>query len=145
MMKNEFSQLNLFALPIYKIKIDPTSYDKEKIINDILYNKNLKNTRNDPHQKIGKDISNIHHSYKDSNNEDFRSIDYKKLIVVYTEIFNKFLSKEIKYIPWCDNLAEETYEIKDELIEINKNVNYYEGYEKSKKEDIEFLDSKRIK
>ncbi len=37
------------------------------------------------------------------------------------------------------------FKIDPKLIEINKNVNYYEGYEKSKKEDIEFLDSKRIK
>ena len=39
---NEFSQLNLFAFPIYKIRIDPTSYDKEKIVEDIKYNKSLK-------------------------------------------------------------------------------------------------------
>ena len=39
---NEFSQLNLFAFPIYKIRIDPTSYDKEKIVEDIKYNKNLR-------------------------------------------------------------------------------------------------------
>ena len=37
------------------------------------------------------------------------------------------------------------FKIDPKLIEINKNVNYYEGYEKSKNEDIEFLDSKRIK
>ena len=43
---NDFTKTNLFSCPIYKIRIDPNSYDKEKIINDILYNKNLKNTFN---------------------------------------------------------------------------------------------------
>ena len=58
-MKNNFEKNLLFACPIYKFRIDPNSYDKEKIINDILYNKSLKNTRNDPHQKIGKIIINV--------------------------------------------------------------------------------------
>ena len=94
-MKNDFTKTNLFSCPIYKIKIDPNSYDKEKIINDILYNKSLKNTRNDAHQLIGIDCSDIHHSYRDFDNEDFRSINYEKLIVVYTEIFEEFFNKEI--------------------------------------------------
>ena len=57
----DFTKTNLFACPIYKIRIDPNSYDKEKIINDIKYNKSLKNIRNDPHQNIGSP-SDIHHS-----------------------------------------------------------------------------------
>ena len=31
------------------------------------------------------------------------------------------------------------------LININKDIDYYEGYEKSKKEDIDFLNSKNKK
>ena len=94
-MKNKFSKTNAFSWPIYKIKVDPNSYDKEKIINDIKYNKSLKNTRNDPHQKIGKDISNIHHSYKDHNNVNFRIINYEKLVAVYHKIFEEFFNKEL--------------------------------------------------
>ena len=30
------------------------------------------------------------------------------------------MNNEIKYIPWCDNQADETLKIKDQLIEINK-------------------------
>ena len=93
-MKNDFTKTNLFSCPIYKIRIDPNSYDKEKIINDILYNKSLKNTRNDTHQIIG-DNSDIHHSYQDFNNVNFRPINYEKLTVVYLEIFNEFFNKEI--------------------------------------------------
>ena len=37
-MKNNFEKNFLFACPIYKIRIDPNSYDKEKILNDIKYN-----------------------------------------------------------------------------------------------------------
>jgi len=88
---------NLFSCPIYKIKIDPKSYDKEKIIKDILYNKSLKNTRNEQHQNIG-DTSDIHHSYMDFDNKDFKVIDYKKLLAVYEKKLNSFFRKEIKSI-----------------------------------------------
>ena len=91
---SDFTKTNLFSCPIYKIRIDPDSYDKEKIINDILYNKSLKNTRNDTHQIIGSN-SDIHHSYKDFDNEDFRTINYEKLIGVYAEKFKEFFNKEI--------------------------------------------------
>ena len=93
-MKNDFTKTNLFSCPIYKIRIDPNSYDKEKIINDILYNKSLNNIRNDPHQNIG-NPSKIHHCYEDFENENFRLIDYEKLSVVYSEIFEEFLNNEI--------------------------------------------------
>ena len=88
-MKNNFTKTNLFSCPIYKIRIDPNSYDKEKILNDIKYNKSLKNTRNNTH------ICDIHHSYNDFDNEDFRIINYEKLEVVYSEMFNNFFSKEL--------------------------------------------------
>ena len=91
---NDFTKTNLFYCPIYKIRIDPNSYDKEKIINDILYNKSLKNTRNEPHQNFGSGCD-IHHSYNDHDNENFRIINYKKLSDVYLEIFNEFFDKEI--------------------------------------------------
>jgi len=93
-MKNDFTKTNLFSCPIYKIRIDPNSYDKEKIINDIKYNKSLKNTRNDPHQNIGSP-SDIHHGYQDLDNEDFRPINYEKLTNKYQETFQRFFDKEI--------------------------------------------------
>ena len=40
-MKNDFTQTNLFACPIYKIRVDPNSYDKEEILKDIKHNKSL--------------------------------------------------------------------------------------------------------
>ena len=98
MMKNninEFIKTYLFSCPIYQIRIDPNSYDKEKIINDIKYNKSLKNTRNDPHQNIG-GTSDTHHSYRDFDNENFRSINYEKLQSVYLKMIKEFFEKEIQ-------------------------------------------------
>ena len=97
-MKSDFTKTNLFSWPIYKICIDPNSYDKEKIINDIKYNKSLKTTRNGAHQMIGNHISDIHHSYNDFDNVNFRTINYEKLTDVYLEIFNEFFNKEISTI-----------------------------------------------
>ena len=100
-MKNDFTKINLFSCPIYKIRIDPNSYDKEKILNDILYNKNLKTTRNETHQSLSRPSHtphDIHHSHRDFNNENFRSINYEKLIPIYSEIFDDFFNKEIKTI-----------------------------------------------
>ena len=93
-MKSDFNKVNSFSCPIYKIRIDPNSYDKEKIINDILYNKSLENTRNEPHQDFRSDC-NIHHSYGDFDNENFRIINYEKLLVIYQELFQKFVEDEI--------------------------------------------------
>ena len=90
-MKNDFTKTNLFSCPIYKIRIDPNSYDKEKIINDILYNKSLKNTRVESAERN----CDIHHSYEDFDNVNFRPINYEKLADVYLEIYKEFFSKEL--------------------------------------------------
>ena len=95
-MKNDFTKANLFSCPIYKIRIDPNSYDKEEILKDIKYNKSLKNTRNDTEQNF--DNCDIHHSYNDFDNVNFRSINYEKLITVYSETFDNFFNTEIKTI-----------------------------------------------
>ena len=95
-MKNDFTKTNLFSCPIYKVRIDPNSYDKEKIINDIKYNKSLKNTRNDTQYNFGN--CDIHHSYMDFDNEDFRIINYEKLVAAYSEPVDEFFDKEIAII-----------------------------------------------
>jgi len=100
-MKNDFTKTHLFSCPIYKTRIDPNSYDKEKILKDILWNKSLKTTRNEAHQSLSnpnKTPHDIHHSHRDFNNENFRSINYKKLIPIYSEIFGDFFNKEIDTI-----------------------------------------------
>jgi len=94
-MKDSFTKTNSFSCPIYKIRIDPNSYDKEKILNDIKHNKSLKNTRNEAYQIIGSSATNIHHSYMDFDNEDFRIINYEKLVAAYLKIFDEFFDKII--------------------------------------------------
>jgi methylenetetrahydrofolate reductase (NADPH) len=37
-----------------------------------------------------------------------------------SKVFTDFLNSKIKYIPWCDNLANETSSINEKLIEINE-------------------------
>ena len=63
MSNNNFIQTNVFSCPIYKIRIDPNSYDKEKILSDIKYNKSLKTSRNPV--PIGEPAkrADTHHSY----------------------------------------------------------------------------------
>jgi len=90
-MKKDFTKTDLFSCPIYKIRIDPNSYDKEQILKDIKYNKSLKIRRNDTEQNF--DNCDIHHSYNDFDNEDFRKINYDKLTAVYQEIFHFFFDK----------------------------------------------------
>ena len=94
MMKNEFSQLNLFALPIYKIKIDPTSYDKEKIVEDIKYNKSLKKNACTYVSRFGSDYkqNSFESSYDDIT---FRSINFDKLKFEYMKVFNNFFNEQV--------------------------------------------------
>ena len=55
----------------------------------------------------------------------------------------KILISRIKKRPILLEDILEQFEIAPSLININKDVNYYEGFEKSKKEDIDFLNSKK--
>ena len=88
---DDFTTTDLFSYPIYRTRIDPKSYDKEKIIEDILYNKELNNIRN----ANPADQCHIHHSYLDFDNENFRDINYDKLIAVYRNTFEEFFTKEL--------------------------------------------------
>ena len=71
----------------------------------------------------------------------------KKIIEELTGYLKEFNLSEIEYAEGSTKVKVSRSINTSSAIpsEINKNVNYYEGYEKSKKEDIEFLDSKRIK
>ena len=79
-MKSNFTKTSIFSCPIYKIRIDPNSYDKEKIINDIKYNKGLKNTRN---VNANFDNCDIHHSYQDFHNKDLILMSATGILIRY--------------------------------------------------------------
>ena len=77
----------LFGCPIYKVKVDPSSYDKKQILSDIKHNYNLNSFRNNP---LTGDECMIHHSHRDFENKDFKSINYEKLQWVYDDILEQF-------------------------------------------------------
>ena len=111
-MKNNFEKTFLFSFPIYKIRIDPNSYDKEKILNNIKHNKRLKNTRNTHTIGGGADT---HHSYMDFDNEEFIPINYDKLEDVYLETYDDFFNK-ILYTSSNDDDTQTTYRYKFTIV-----------------------------
>lgn len=76
----------LFGVPFYKSSVESTRYDKEKIIEDIHYN-----YTKDPKRNQWDGVSDLHHSYNDDENLNFRKIDYSSLIPVYQQHVQKFL------------------------------------------------------
>ena len=81
----------LFGFPVHKIRIDPNSYDKDKIVNDIKENYEIDNSRNEW------GTSNLHHAYNDWNNEKFIDINYNKLKEVYHKTFEDFFQNNFKF------------------------------------------------
>jgi len=84
----------LFGLPIYKDKIDPMSYDKEKIIKTAQYNYKLSKYR-------GSGYGEWHHSFQGTGYEDwheshqsvdkrFKNMNYTQVNAVYREKLKKF-------------------------------------------------------
>ena len=84
-----FTYEPLFGCPIYKVKIDPSSYDKDQILSDIEHNYNLNSFRNNP---LTGDECMIHHSHRDFENKDFVPINYDKLQAVYDENIKQFFA-----------------------------------------------------
>lgn len=82
----------LFGFPVYQKNIDPTSYDKSKILDVILKNYAKSNERN---KWATSDFeSNIlHHSLEDDNNKNFEIPNYESLAKIYeNEIKNYFVT-----------------------------------------------------
>jgi hypothetical protein len=74
----------LFGVPIFKSKVDPNTYDKESIINRILYNYKVS-----PYRNKWDSVSNLHHSHGDWENKDFEEFEKEKLLQIYSDIFLK--------------------------------------------------------
>jgi len=72
----------LFGLSIYKEKIEPSSYDKEKIIETIEHNYNISKYR-------GSGFGDWHDSYK-SYDKRFKEVDFSKVQQIYLEKLKKF-------------------------------------------------------
>jgi len=80
----------LFGIPYYKSKIDPSLYDKEKIISDIAENYNRSSLRNKWNTHMD---DNIHHSYNDLENPEFLDIDYEELHTLYAVHISTFMNQ----------------------------------------------------
>lgn len=77
----------LFGIPHYTNKINPDLYNKQEIIENIEYNYNINSYRNKFDNK-----SNLHHSYFDNENSQFRKINYDKLVPLYDSVIKDFFS-----------------------------------------------------
>jgi hypothetical protein len=91
----------IFGFPVFIKNIDKKLYDKEQIIKDIEYNYKKDKNRN-AWDKNTLNQSYLHHGYNDWNNENFKKINFDKLINVYKNVFTEFfkklkLNKDIKF------------------------------------------------
>jgi hypothetical protein len=95
----------LFASTITRYKIDPNSYDKQGIIDTLTENYNKAPYRN----KFDK-TSDLHHTYKDWNNKDFKEVDATSLIPCYQKVIEDFFegqhyNKPIKWNYQIENFT----------------------------------------
>jgi hypothetical protein len=87
----------LFASTVTRYKIDPNSYDKQGIIDTLTENYNKAPYRN----KFDK-TSDLHHTYKDWDNKDFKKVDPTSIVPCYQKVLEDFLkdhhfNKDIKW------------------------------------------------
>jgi hypothetical protein len=103
--------INLFSSNIYKTKINPNSYDKDIILQNIYTNLDKQKNRD-----VKKSFGKLHHSYADFENKNFVEINYDKLIPIYNNIFKDFFEKNIdsKFTyEWGYEIVNYTATIKD--------------------------------
>jgi hypothetical protein len=82
----------IFGFPVYTDNIKASLFDKKKIIKDIEYNYKKNKYRNKYEDPEGLFGSNLHHSYNDLENPNFKKINYSKLIPIYTKTIINFLN-----------------------------------------------------
>jgi hypothetical protein len=82
----------IFGFPFYVDNINDSLFDKKKIIKDIEYNYKKDKHRNVWEDSKGLVDSNLHHSYSDMENSNFKKINYSKLLPIYTKVITNFLN-----------------------------------------------------
>ena len=94
-----FDKHDLFSLPIFKVKIDPNSYDKKSFLETVKTNYEIDPTRCN-HFPENDEFGNLHHSYADTENKNFKQVDYQGFGIsyIYDSVFKSFTS-ELKTIP----------------------------------------------
>ena len=79
----------LFGVPFYKSTVNPHRYNKLELIDNITHNFNLNPKRNE----WDKTNTEVHHSYGDELNVDFKKPNYDSLIPIYKEHVENFLDQ----------------------------------------------------
>jgi hypothetical protein len=82
----------LYGLPIYIEKINPKTYEKNKIISQIENNYKISNIRNN-WSKDSFIKTDIHHSLEDEENKNYNKINYYNLSGKYEKIISNFFKK----------------------------------------------------
>jgi uncharacterized protein (TIGR02466 family) len=98
-------KINLFSNDIWKTKISPDTYDKQKLIENIEYNYHI-----DPHRNLWDKESDIHHTYGDWLNKKFKILNFDLLLKQYDKAIKTFMDQlylkpGTKYSYSIDNLT----------------------------------------
>lgn len=91
----KFENINLFPTDLYKIKINPSLYSKEKIIEPI-----ERNFKKNPKRNKWDKYSELYHLYDDFENEDYEEQPLKELVPIYDSVFKEF----IDMVNWRDEI-----------------------------------------
>lgn len=81
---------NLFPLPLWIEQIDPSTYNKTQIIEDVYHNYNIDPLRDNFGNNFHVPCM-MHHENRDHHNEKFKTLNYRMLKVVYQNAINRFL------------------------------------------------------
>jgi hypothetical protein len=81
---SDVTAYSLFPTNVYKTRIDPSSYDKDTLVDKMMANYELEPQRNNWDA-----VSILHHTYNDANNSKFQAISVEELKPLYNEIVNK--------------------------------------------------------
>lgn len=98
----------MFPSKIYKFKIDPSTYEKNNVIQTMLENYKINPQRNawDNHSKL-------HHAYEDWNNDQYQKVDISSLIPPYQKVVDAVMgevsfNKPVPYTWFLVNIAINT-------------------------------------
>jgi len=79
-------KIELFPTVIWKTKIDPSRYDKEKLVATV-----RENYRRDPYRSAWSNDGTLHHCYNDWTNPKFIPYDIQDLMGVYGQVTQEFV------------------------------------------------------
>jgi hypothetical protein len=114
------STVSLFSSKISVTKIDPSIWDKDKIVDDVNYNFNLNRYRN---QWNGN--SNLHHYFNDWDNASYKKLNFDNLIPIYDKVVENFLlsiPKNEKILKWKWNIVNLTVYQNDQYMQIHDHL-----------------------